>query len=156
MFRLRKWIQEQVLIILILILILICPGPVHTSAEVFSADDKVPIYKIPIPEKMQRDIWKQCEKNNLSYELVLAIFQVDGINDAQPQDINSAIQELIDDRNYWTGQGYPDEMVFDLIILSRQTGIESSKILLNDSGSYENDAYVQKVTAYKYDLDQLQ
>jgi len=54
----------------IVIVILICPLSVRTTAEISSIGYEVPIYKIPIPENTQRDIWKQCENNNLSYELV--------------------------------------------------------------------------------------
>jgi len=158
MFRSKRFIKNAVLIIQIFILILICPSPVQTSAEVDyvnSADYEVPIYKIPIPENTQREIWKLCEKNNLSYELVLAIFQIDD-DYVLIDDVNVAIKELVYYRDYWTEQGYSDEMVFNLMLLSKQKGVEGSKIFLSNGGSSDNDYYVQKVTAYKYYLDQIE
>jgi len=110
----RRSIKYMILIIPIISLMLICPSSVQTSAEVPSADYKVPIYKILIPENTQHDIWRLCEKNNLSYELVSAIFQIDGDNNAQIDDMNAEIEEL----------AY--------------------------NGSYDNDNYIRKVTAYKY------
>ena len=84
-----------------------------TSAEEISTNDyEVPIYQIPITENTQRDILKLCEQNHLSYELVLSIYQIDGITDTQIDSIKEEIEKLADIRNYWAGQGYPDEVVF--------------------------------------------
>jgi hypothetical protein len=46
-------------------------------------------------------------------------------------------------------QGYSDENVFNLTLLSRQRGIEGCKIYIKDNDNYEKDIYVQKVTEYK-------
>lgn len=150
----RRPIKSIVLVIQILIFILFCPSPVKISADVDSINYEVPIYNLSIPENTQRDIWTLCEKNDLSYELVLAIFHIDD-DYAQIDDVSVAIKELDYHRDYWTEQGYPDEMVFNLMLLSKQKGVEGSKIFLSNGGASDNDDYVQKVTAYKYYLEQI-
>lgn len=159
MFPSRRFIKDIIFVIPILILILICLSPVPTSAEISSADYEEPVFKILIPEKAQQEIWLACEENNLAYTFVLAILQMDGDNDAHlndPDGINKVIEQLVYYRDYWREQGYCDEMVFDLIILSRQRGIDSCKAFIQNNGSSEHDLYVQKVTAYKYFLDQIE
>lgn len=150
----RKFMINAVLIILIPVLILICPGPVQTSAEALPSKYEIPVSNMPLTQKTEDDIWKLCERNNLSYALVLAVFQAGGGNHAQINDINTLIDELASYRDYWTEQGYSDEMVFDLIIISQQRGIDGCKIFLKNNSTFDNDKYVQKVTTYKYFLDQ--
>lgn len=119
-----------------------------------SSDYEVPIYKISISETTQRDIRKLSEKEHLSYELVLAIYQVEGIESTQMDDIAADIGKLVYLRDYWTEQGFPDEIVFDLMLLSRQRGIEGCKTFMQDNGSSDLDSYVRKVTEYKYFLEE--
>ncbi|HVJ48444.1 hypothetical protein [Desulfitobacterium sp.] len=116
-------------------------------------DYEVPIYKIPISENTQRDIWELSEKEHLSYELVLAIYQVEGIESTQIDDIEADIGKLVYLRDYWTEQGFPDEVVFDLMLLSKQRGIEGCITFMEDNDSYELDNYVREVTEYKYYLE---
>src|SRR5665647_272625 len=68
--------------------------------------------------------WKLCEKNHLSYELVLSIYQIEGDNNTQIDNIKAKIGKLAYYRDYWAEQGYRDEIVFDLMLLSEQRGIE--------------------------------
>ena len=119
-----------------------------------SNGDEAPIYKISISENTQRHIWELCEKNQLSYELVLAIYQIEGNNNTQIDSIIAKVGKLAYYRDYWAEQGYRDEMVFDLMLLSEQRGIEGCRIFMKDSDSYELDNYVQRVTEYKYYLEQ--
>lgn len=96
----------------------------------------------------------------MSYELVLAIFQVEGKNNPQIDYIKTEIQKLAYLRDYWAGLGFSDELVFELVLLSRQRGIKGCETILEDSeycdlGNYvQLDNYVQKVTEYKYYLEQ--
>ncbi|NBJ14491.1 MAG: hypothetical protein FNP40_02740 [Dehalobacter sp. 4CP] len=108
-----------------------------------------------MPENTQRDIWKLCEKNKLSYELVLAVFQIEGDNNMQIDSIKAVIEKLAYYRDYWTEQGFPDEIVFNLMLLSKQRGIEGCKVFMENSDTYESDNYVQKVTEYKYYLEKI-
>ncbi|MHB1650847.1 MAG: hypothetical protein ACYCVD_00025 [Desulfitobacteriaceae bacterium] len=149
----RGWIRYT-LLIPIVILILISFLAVQKAEGISSIYYEAPIYKIPISENTQRDIWKLCEENHLSYELVLAIYQIDGINNTQIDNIKAEIGKLAYIRDYWTEQGYPDEIVFDLLLLSHQRGIEGCINFMKDSDAYDLDHYVQKVTEYKYSLEQ--
>lgn len=106
-----------------------------------------------ISESTQRDIWKLCEENCLSYEMVLAIYQVEGNTNPQIDNIKADIENLVYFRDYWTEQGFPDEIVFELMLLSKQRGIEGCKVFMEANHSYDLDPYVQKVTEYKYYLE---
>ena len=141
-------------IISIIILILICSLAVRKTVGISSIAYKAPIYNIPISENTQHDIWKLCEENHLSYELLLAINHVEGINNTANNNIKAEVEQLIYIRDYWAKQGYPDETVFDLLLLSRQRGIDGCISFMKDNKSYDLDNYVQKVTEYKYYLEQ--
>lgn len=127
---------------------------IKTNKDAMSYE--VPIYLIPIPENTQREIWKLSQENHLAYELVLAILQIDAHYNTRMDEVKAVIDELAYYRNYWAEQDYPDEMVFDLLILSAQRGIEGSKSFIANNNAYDQDDYVRKVTAYKYYLDQNQ
>jgi hypothetical protein len=86
--------------------------------------------------------------------LVLAIYQVEGIIDMQIENIKEEIDQLTHIRDYWAAQGIPDEIVFDLTLLSRQMGIEGCEAFIKENESYHLDAYVEKVAQYKYNLEQ--
>lgn len=109
--------------------------------------------EISISVETQRDIRKLSVTNHLSSELVLAVYHIDG-NNINNIDIQADVQKLADYRDYWSKQGFPDEDVFNLMILSHQRGIEGCKLFIKDNPSYKLDNYVQKVTQYKYDLEQ--
>ncbi|MCM1567694.1 hypothetical protein [Dehalobacter sp. 4CP] len=143
------------LITLVILILIICPLVVPKAAESSAIGYEVPVYNIPIPENTQRDIWKLCEKNKLSYELVLAVFQIEGDNNMQIDSIKAVIEKLAYYRDYWTEQGFPDEIVFNLMLLSKQRGIEGCKVFMENSDTYESDNYVQKVTEYKYYLEKI-
>lgn len=143
------------LIPLVILILIICPLVVPKAAESSAIDYEAPVYNIPISENTQHDIWTLCEKNNLSYELVLAVSHIEGDNNMQIDSIKADIEKLAYYRDYWTEQGFPDEIVFDLMLLSKQRGIEGCKIFMKNSNSYESDNYVQKVTEYKYYLEKM-
>ncbi len=128
---------------------------VKKVAEVSVIGEDVTIYKISIPENTQREIWKLSQKNGLAYELVLAIYKVNSDNNIQLGSVEAEIEELVYLRDYWAKQNYSDEIVFDLMLISRQRGIEGSIVFMKDNESYEFDDYVQKVTEYKYYLNQM-
>lgn len=141
-------------------------GTIHSADAVAKAVQKIPesssvcyepmIYNISVSENTQRIIWDICQKNNLSYELVLAIYKIEGNTNAQIDSIKADIGKLIYLRDYWAEQEFPDDIVFNLMLLSRQRGIEGCIIFMNDNASFEHDDYVQKVTEYKYYLEQIQ
>ena len=149
----RGWIC-YIFLITIVILILICPLAVQKTEGTSSNGEEAPIYKVSISENTQRDIWRLCEKYALSYELVLAIYQIEGDNNTRIDNIEAKIGKLAYYRNYWDEQGYSDEIVFDLMLLSEQRGIEGCKIFMKDSDYYDLDNFVQSVTEYKYYLEQ--
>ncbi|MFZ2537691.1 MAG: hypothetical protein WAX04_02170 [Oscillospiraceae bacterium] len=153
MFNARGLIRYTFLIPII-ILILSCPLAFPTAASTASNRYEVPIYQVPISEKTQRDIWKICEENHLSYELVLAVLHTEGINNISIVSVKADIEILVYYRDYWASQGFPDEKVFDLLLLSRERGIEGCLTLIKENNAYELDNYVQKVTEYKYYLEQ--
>ncbi len=151
----RKGLIPYIFLIPIVVLILICHLAGQKATESRSIGYEVPIYKISISESTQRDIWKLCEENHLSYETVLALYQVEGDTKPQIDNIKADIENLVYFRDYWTEQGFPDEIVFELMLLSRQSGIEGCMVFIKDSDSYDLDTYVQKVTEYKYYLEQI-
>jgi len=153
MFNIRRLIRYTFLVAIV-ILILICTLAFQKTNKDSSIGNEVPIYLIPISEETQRDIWKQCEKSNLSYELVLAIYQIEGESVFQTNNIKTEIESLVCFRDYWIKQGFPDEVVYNLMLLSRSRGIEGCIIFMKDSESYDLDNYVQEITEYKYYLEQ--
>lgn len=148
----RKLIH-YILFAQIVVLMLVCSSTVLKAVGVSSCDYEIPLYKIHISENTQRDIWELYENNHLSYELVLAIFLTEGKNDIQIDSIKAEIEELAYFRDYWTEQGYPDEYVFDLLLLSRQRGIEGCIMFMKNTDPDERDEYVEKVTECKYFLE---
>lgn len=140
----------------IIILMLICSFSISTVAEKAPIAYETPIHQIPVSESTQRDIWNLCEENSLSYELVLAIFHTEGINYEQLDVIKTEMKKIVYLRDYWAKQGFPDERVFELMLLSRQRGIEGCLNYLKDNESYSLDNYVQKVTDHKYYLEKTE
>ena len=128
---------------------------VEKVAEVSVIGEEITIYKISIPDNTQCEIWALSQENGLAYELVLAIYKVDSDKNIQIGSVEAEIEELVYLRDYWEKQNYSDEIVFDLMLLSRQRGIEGSIVFMKDNESYELDDYVQKVTEYKYYLNQI-
>lgn len=118
--------------------------------------DEVTIYKISIPENTQRDIYRLSKENNLAYELVLAIYKIESDNKTPIDNIEAEIANLVYLRDYWAQQNYSDEIVFDLMLLSRHRGIEGSIIFMEENlNFYEIDQYILEVTEYKYYLNQI-
>lgn len=140
--------------VLILVIIFICAFNLINSNGNSSVNYNEHMNNIPISFKTQRDISKLCVTNHLSNELVLAVYHIDG-NDINIDGIKAYVEKLADHRDYWTSQGYPDEDVFNLMLLSHQRGIEGCKLFIIDNHSYSLDNYVQKVTQYKYYLEQV-
>lgn len=139
--------------------------PILVLALVFSLSAKAPekaspstliahTYAISIPEGTQLTMWSLCEDSQLSYELVLAIFVVEGISDYSTANIKAEIASLAAVRDYWVDQGYSNEGVFVLMLLSRQRGVAGCKLFMDNNDSADSDPYVQAVTEYKYFLEQ--
>lgn len=129
---------------------------VENVVEISSISGEATIYNISMLENTQRDIWTLCQQNNLAYELVLAIYQIEGDNSIHIDSIKAEIEKLVYLREYWAQQNFSDEIVFDLMLLARNEGIEESIISMKDNDSYGSDNdYVQKVTEYKNYLDQM-
>lgn len=116
--------------------------------------DEATIYNITVSKNTQHNIWEICQSNNLSYELVLAIYQIEDNKNTHFDRINADVEKLVHLRDYWSEQGFPDEIVFNLLLLSRQRGIEGCIAFMKDNDAIELDGYVQKVTEYKYFLEQ--
>lgn len=131
-------------------------GENSLKANMEAMSFEAPVDLIPIPEDTQREIWKLSQENRLAYELVLAILQTDGRYSTRMDEVKAVVEELASYRDYWAERGYPDERVFDLLILSAQRGLEGSQSFIANNSAYEQDDYVQKVTEYKYYLDQNQ
>lgn len=117
-------------------------------------DNDIPIYNISIPENTQRDIWQLCEERNLSFELALSVLHIDRVSDYQVGHLKTVIEDLVDHRDYWAKQGFSDETVYDLMLISRQRGIAGCINFMQKNDSYDQDKYLQRVTAYKYALEQ--
>jgi hypothetical protein len=155
---LNVWaLMRHKFLILIVFLSLLCPSPVHKATASAYIDYEVPVNNLTISETTHLDVWKLCEKNDFSYELFLAVLHIEGVNDPKTVSIEAEIENLVNIRNYWSQQGFPDEIVFDLMLLSREIGIEGCEIFIKDSDSNKlKSDYVQKVTEYKYYLEQTQ
>jgi len=145
---------RYIFLIPVLLLITVLLINVQTAEGSTYIDDEAYIYEIPISEETQRNIWTECKKNELSYELVLAIYQVEVIDNTQIEDIAAEIKDITDIRNYWEEQGIAEEMVFELTLLSRENGIESCKAFIKDNNYYDLDNYVKEVAEYKGHLEQ--
>ena len=57
-------------------------------------------------------------------------------------------------RDYWAENGYADEDVFDLMIISRDMSIEGCKDYVKENPKYKDHEYPKRVTEYKYYLEQ--
>lgn len=113
-----------------------------------------PTYNVPIPGSAQAVIRALAEENNFSYELVLAIFTIDALEDFTTARIIEEIESLLLIRNYWEEEGYSNETVYFLILLSRQRGIQGCRLFMATNESPDEDQYVQNVTQLKYLLEQ--
>lgn len=140
-------------LILIVILITFSYIVALKAEETVSMDSEIPIYQIPISVGTQQNIGKLCEEKELSYELVLAIFHVEGIQDVTINTAKIEIEKIVDLREDWKAQGFPDEIIFDLLLLSRERGIQGCISYL-ETHDANMDEYVQEVTEYKYKLEQ--
>ena len=145
---------QHKLLIPILILITIFSLSVNNAEAIVPADNEGPIYEIPISESTQHDIWELCEENEFPYELMLSIYEVEGLDNIKHDDIKADLKNLVYYRDYWGKQGYPDEYVFDLILISRLRGIEGGLTYMKYKESYDLYNYVQAVAEYKSYLEQ--
>ena len=151
----KKRVKLYVILIVCIIIIPICIFAALKSADNSSEESEIHIYNISISESNQRDIWKYSEKNKLSYELILAIYQTESENDYLFNNFNEEIEELAYFRDYWTELGFSDEIVYSLILISKERGIIGCSDFMKNNDSYDLNNYVQKVTEYKFHLEQI-
>jgi hypothetical protein len=142
------------ILIIIILMIGICFLAADKVEAMVPADNEGPVYEIPISESTQHYIWKLCEKNGFPYELILSIYEVEGFDNIKHDGIKADIDNLVYYRDYWGKQGYPDEFVFDLILISRLRGIEGCLTFMKHTESYDLNDYVQAVADYKSYLEQ--
>ena len=154
MMTIARELKRSVFTIQIVVLMLICPIFVSSGVENASVHDEAPFFQMPISNNVQNDILILCDENRLSGNLVLAIFYIEGIHPETTAEIKTEIAKLVYLRDYWALQGIPDEVVFDLMLLSRQRGIEGCISYMESTNAYDLEDYVKKVTEYKYYLDQ--
>lgn len=145
---------NNILFILILIMILIIAFTAQkVESYSFDSSDVHPYYNA-IPINTQSNIRLLSADKNLSYELVISIFYVENITDYEFDKIKSRIETYALYRDYWVDQKYPDEMVFELMLLSIHKENDSSSGFITDDESAETDDYLQKVLEYKCYLEQ--
>ncbi len=142
------------LFIPIIIIVIIFSLIVNDAEAIVSVPNERPIYEMPISESTQHYIWKLCEGNEFPYELILSIYEVEGFGNLKLGNIKSDIETLVYYRGYWAKQGYPDEFVFDLILIARLRGIEGCRAFMKHTESYDLNDYVQAVAEYKFYLEQ--
>ncbi|AFV04703.1 MULTISPECIES: hypothetical protein [unclassified Dehalobacter] len=157
MFMRRGFIRSLSVIIPLVIIVSVCAHSVQQAEGKSAAVQEIPVGQGIPPEDPQGTIRNLCEENNLSYALVLAVYQAEGIDNI-PIDTTakSDIKKLAYYRNYWAAQGYADEFVFDLMLMSNHYGLEGCQKQMEDGGSADPDSYVQRVADFKYNLEQNQ
>jgi len=153
MFNKKRWMQYSFMVAIIIIILICSLGAIKLDNE-STAEYEIPVYDMFISENGQRDIWEQCDKNKLSYELVLAIYEIEGENTFKISNIKEEVVNLAYYRDYWTEKGFPDEVVFNLMLLSKDRGLEGCTIFMKANDSYDLDNYVKEVTKYKCYLEQ--
>lgn len=153
MYNPRGLIQYKVLVPII-VLMVIFSLVVNDAEAIVSAPNERPGYEISISESTQQYIWKLCEENEFPYELMLSVYKVEGFDNLKLGNIKSDIETLVYYRSYWAKQGYLDEFVFDLILISRLRGIEGCRTFMKHTESYDLNDYVQAVAEYKSSLEQ--
>lgn len=149
----RGLIQYKLLVPMIMLMVIFSLAA-NNSEAIVSGGNERPNYVMPISESTQHYIWKICEVNEFPYELILSIYEVEGFGNIKHGNIKSDIETLVYYRGYWAKQGYPDEFVFDLILISRLRGIEGCRTFIKNTESYDLADYVQAVANYKSYLEQ--
>jgi len=142
------------LLVPIIILIVMFSLVVNDAEAIASDENERPFYQIPISESTQHYIWKLCDANEFPYELILSIYEVEGFGNIKHGSIQSDIETLVYYRGYWAKQGYPDEFVFDLILIARLRGIEGCRTFMEHTESYDLNDYIQAIADYKSQLEQ--
>ena len=152
----KKKFKKSTFIVIIVILIFISPVFSNKLSYMFSSSVSAsPIYNAATAEDTKQNIRKLCEEQNFSYELLLSIYYADGINPNRViQEVEKDISELTYLRDYWASEGYADEDVFDLMIISRDMSIEGCKDYVEANPDYKNNDYLKRVAEYKYYLEQ--
>ena len=142
-------------IVVIVTLIFISPILSNKVSAIFSSSEgSGSSYIVATSAVTQQNIRKLCEEQDFSYELLLSIYHADGINNTVIREVEKDIEELTYLRDYWADQGYADEDVFDLMIISRDMGIEGCKDYVKGNPKYNDNEYLKRVTEYKYYIEQ--
>lgn len=151
----RKGFSRSLFVIIpIIILVYVCAHSVQQAEGMSATAQEISVIYAIFPDDPQGIIFNLCKENDLSYELVLAVYRAEGINNIQITTAKSDIEKLAYYRNYWVDQGYADEFVFDLMLLSNHYGLEDILKMVEDGGLYDPDGYVQRVADLKYNLEQ--
>lgn len=151
----KKEFAKSTFVVVIVTLIFISPIFSSRLSSMFSSSGSFgPIYDVATAEETQQNIRKLCEEQDISYELLLSINHIDKINSRAIQGVEEDLSELIYLRNYWADKGYADEHVFDLMIISRDMGIESCKDYVKENPHYKDNEYLKSVSEYKFHLEQ--
>jgi len=154
----RGLTQYKILVPIVILMVIFSLAINDAEAIVLAPNEgpiyEMPIYEMPISESTQHYIWDLCEEKEFPYELILSIYEVEGFGSIKLGNIKSDIETLVYYRGYWAKQGYPDEFVFNLILISRLRGIEGCRIFMKHTESYDLNDYVQAVVEYKFYLEQ--
>ncbi|PKM84288.1 MAG: hypothetical protein CVU86_07990 [Firmicutes bacterium HGW-Firmicutes-11] len=142
----KRWIRYT-LVAAVIIIGLLCLSVSNSTEMIVLASDPIPMYQIPIDEDMQAHIWKVCQENDVSYELVLSIYVTENATKLVREVVKSDIIELANHRNVWRQKGYPDEITYDLLLEFRWNATKAQRNFLIED-------YVDSVTEYKSYLEQ--
>lgn len=142
----RLWIQSAFIAAVVIIgLLYISMG--NTTDTIVMAGDSSPIYEIPIEDSMQTYIGELCQEHDVSYELMLSIYVTENATTFVRETVKGDIIELANRRNFWKQKGYPDEIVYDMLLDFRwNTTKAENRFLVED--------YAATVTEYKSYLEQ--
>lgn len=151
----KKKFTKSKFMVVIIIFIFMSPIIFNGLTSMFTSDDIAnPIYNVAEAAISEQSLRTLCEEQDFSYELLLSLYHADGIKSRNLQEFEKDLSELLYSRDYWAGQGYGGEDVFDLMIISRDMTIEGCKDYIKDNPNYKDNAYLKEVTEFKYYLEQ--
>ena len=126
----------------------------NLNTQVDNSESTGSIYNVAMAETTQQNILKLCQEEDFSYELLLSIYHADGTENREFQLVEKDIAELNYLRDYWAKEGYSEEDVFELMIVSWDMGLEGCKSAIAENLNYKENEYLIEVSEYKYYLEQ--